>query len=114
MGSKFPAQLKRGVWEFSSRTPLPYRFVGFRLYRGQLAGRYCMALRDQFAEELKASMKGGDAPRTSTLRMILARLKDIDIAARPKGLGPVPDEEVIAALRGMVKSRRESVDLYRQ
>ena len=73
-----------------------------------------MSLRDQFAEQLKASMKGGDAPRTSTIRMILARLKDIDIAARPKGVDRVPDEEIIAALRGMVKSRRESVELYRQ
>ena len=73
-----------------------------------------MSLREQFAEQLKASMKAGDAPRTSTLRMILARLKDIDIAARPRGVDRVPDEEVVAALRNMVKSRRESVDLYRQ
>jgi uncharacterized protein len=73
-----------------------------------------MGLREQFAEQLKVSMKAGDAPRTSTLRMILARLKDVDIAARPKGVDRVPDEEVIATLRGMVKSRRESVDLYRQ
>ena len=36
-----------------------------------------------------------DAPRTSSLRMILARLKDIDIAARPKGVDRVPDEEII-------------------
>ena len=69
-----------------------------------------MGLREQFAEQLKVSMKAGDAPRTSTLRMILARLKDVDIAARPKGVDRVPDEEVIATLRGMVKSRRESVD----
>jgi uncharacterized protein len=73
-----------------------------------------MSLRDQFTEQLKVSMKAGDAPRTSSLRMILARLKDIDIAARPKGVDRVPDEEIIAALRGMVKSRRESVELYRQ
>ena len=73
-----------------------------------------MALRDQFTTELKASMKAGDAPRTSTLRMILARLKDTDIAARPKGVTAVPDEEVLAMLRGMVKSRRESVALYTQ
>ena len=46
--------------------------------------------------------------------MITARLKDVDIAARPKGITQVPDEEVIAMLRTMVKSRRESVDLYRQ
>ena len=73
-----------------------------------------MGLREQFTEQLKASMKAGDAARTSTLRMILARLKDIDIAARPKGVERVPDEEVVASLRGMVKSRRELVDLYRQ
>ena len=46
--------------------------------------------------------------------MILAKLKDTDIAARPKGVDKVPEEEVVAMLRGMVKSRRESVDLYRQ
>lgn len=73
-----------------------------------------MGLREIFTDQLKASMKAGDAARTSTLRMILARLKDVDIAARPKGVERVPDEEVLAMLRGMVKSRRESVDLYRQ
>ncbi|MBN9564098.1 MAG: GatB/YqeY domain-containing protein [Alphaproteobacteria bacterium] len=73
-----------------------------------------MALREQFTEQLKASMKAGDAARTSTLRMILARVKDADIAARPKGVQSVPDDEIQAALRGMVKSRRESVELYRQ
>ncbi|HEX3401151.1 MAG TPA: GatB/YqeY domain-containing protein [Acetobacteraceae bacterium] len=73
-----------------------------------------MSLREQFTEQVKASMKAGDAARTSTLRMIMAKVKDIDIAARPKGVDRVPDEEVVAALRGMVKSRRESVELYRQ
>ena len=73
-----------------------------------------MGLREQFTDQLKTSMKAGDAARTSTLRMILAKLKDADIAARPKGIDKVPDEEIIAMLRGMVKSRRESVDLYRQ
>jgi uncharacterized protein YqeY len=33
-----------------------------------------MALRDQFTTELKTAMKAGDAPRVSTLRMILAKL----------------------------------------
>ena len=73
-----------------------------------------MALRDQFTEQLKTSMKAGTTARTSTLRMIMAKLKDSDIAARPKGIDKVPDDEVLAMLRGMVKSRRESVDLYRQ
>ncbi len=73
-----------------------------------------MSLRDDFTAELKQSMKAGDAPRTSTLRMILAKLKDTDIAARPKGVSGVPEDEVTAMLRGMVKSRRESVALYEQ
>jgi uncharacterized protein YqeY len=73
-----------------------------------------MALRDQFTADLKTAMKAGDAPRVSTLRMIMAKLKDTDIAARPKGITAIPDDEVMAMLRGMVKSRRESVALYKQ
>ena len=73
-----------------------------------------MSLREQFTDQLKVSMKAGTAPRTSTLRMILAKLKDTDIASRPKGIDKVPDDEVLSMLRGMVKSRRESVEMYRQ
>jgi uncharacterized protein len=71
-----------------------------------------MTLRSQFTDQMKASMKAGDSARTSTLRMIMAKLKDTDIAARPKGVDQVPDEEIIAMLRSMVKSRREAIDLY--
>ena len=71
-----------------------------------------MTLRTQFTDALKASMKAGDAARTSTLRMILAKLKDADIAVRPAE--PLADEAVMGVLRGMVKSRRESVALYTQ
>ena len=73
-----------------------------------------MPLRDEFSAALKTAMKSGDTARTSTLRMILAKLKDTDIAARPKGVTAVPDAEIQAMLRGMVKSRRESVALYLQ
>jgi hypothetical protein len=73
-----------------------------------------MGLRETLADEVKLSMKAGTAPRTSTLRMIMAKLKDTDIAARPKGVDKVPDEDIVAMLRGMVKSRRESVELYTQ
>src|SRR6185437_520979 len=73
-----------------------------------------MTLRDQFTDQMKIAMKAGDAARTSTVRMIMAKLKDTDIASRPKGIDKVPDEDISAMLRGMVKSRRESVELYRQ
>jgi uncharacterized protein len=71
-------------------------------------------LREQFTARLKEAMLAKDPARVSAIRMITARLKDVDIAARPKGVTAVPDEEIISMLRGMVKSRRESVDLYRQ
>ena len=70
------------------------------------------AIRTELADALKTAMKAHDAARVSTLRMILAKLKDLDIAARPAP--QISDEAVTSALRGMVKSRRESVDLYRQ
>ncbi|MDE2582572.1 MAG: GatB/YqeY domain-containing protein [Rhodospirillales bacterium] len=73
-----------------------------------------MGLREDFTDQLKTAMKAGDSARTSTVRMILAKLKDTDIAARPKGVAAVPDAEIVAMLRGMVKSRRESAVLYRQ
>ena len=70
-----------------------------------------MSLRERFTAELRTSMKAGDTARTSTLRLILAKLKDTEIAARPKELG---EDEIQAMLRGMVKSRRDSIALYRQ
>ena len=73
-----------------------------------------MTLRERFTADLKTAMLAKDAPRVSTIRMITAKLKDTDIAARPKGVDAIPDEEIIAMLKGMVKSRRESVDLYKQ
>ena len=72
-----------------------------------------MALRDEFTARLKTAMIAGDAASVSALRMITAKLKDTDIAARP-ALDKVPDEQIVAMLRGMAKSRRESVEMYRQ
>jgi uncharacterized protein YqeY len=71
-----------------------------------------MDLRERFTAALKTAMLAKDVAATATLRMIQAKLKDVDIAARP---GPPVDEAaIVAMLRGMAKSRRESVELYRQ
>lgn len=71
-----------------------------------------MALREAFTDQIKLAMKSGDSARVSTLRMVTAKLKDADIAARPGG--PINDDAVVGMLRGMVKSRRESIALYEQ
>lgn len=71
-------------------------------------------LRGRIQDDLKAAMRERAALRVSTLRMVLAKLKDADIAARPRGVEAIPDPELVALLRGMVKSRRESEAQYRQ
>ena len=73
-----------------------------------------MTLRETFTARLKEAMLAKDAAVVSTIRMITSKVKDTDIAARPRGVAAVPDDEVLQVLRGMVKSRRESVDMYRQ
>jgi len=73
-----------------------------------------MSLREDLTAAVKIAMLARDAERTSTLRMIQAKLKDTDIAARPKGITAIPDDEIFAMLRSMIKSRRDSVTLYRQ
>lgn len=72
-------------------------------------------LRQQFNEALKTAMLAKDARTVSTVRLIVAALKDRDIAARPRGVTDgIPDEEVLSMLQQMVKQRRESITLYEQ
>lgn len=73
-----------------------------------------MSIRDELTAAVKKAMLAREADRTSTLRMIQAKLKDTDIAARPKGIEAIPDDEILAMLRSMIKSRRDSVTLYKQ
>jgi uncharacterized protein YqeY len=68
-------------------------------------------MREQFTSELKAAMKAGDKRRVETIRMITAALKDKDIEARGQSKA-VGDEEILALLQKMVKSRQESQDIY--
>ena len=72
-------------------------------------------LRNTLNDALKTAMRERDAATTSTLRMILAALKDRDIAARPKGITTgIGDDEIAAMLQGMIKQRRESIELYQK
>ena len=59
-------------------------------------------------------MKAQDRRATSTLRLILAALKDRDIAARGEGGedGGIPDEAVLDMLQKMIKQRHDSIEQY--
>ena len=72
-------------------------------------------LREGFTERLKAAMRAKDTRTLSTVRLVIAGLKDRDIAARGTGNPDgIADAEILRMLQGMVKQRRESIALYRQ
>jgi uncharacterized protein len=72
-------------------------------------------LRQAFTDRLKQAMKARDARTVSTVRLILAGLKERDIAARAEGNADgIADPEIARMLQGMIKQRRESIVLYEQ
>jgi uncharacterized protein len=74
-----------------------------------------MALREAITTALKESMKAGQQRRVSTVRMMMAALKDRDIDARGKGNPNGIDEgDIQRMLQGLVKQRREAIELYKQ
>jgi uncharacterized protein YqeY len=70
-------------------------------------------LRENFTAELKTAMKAGDKRRVETLRMVTAALKDKDIEARGAGK-QVGEDDILALLQKLVKSRQESAEIYAQ
>jgi len=70
-------------------------------------------LRTEISEALKDAMRAKEGRATSTLRLILAALKDRDIAARGKGNDePVGDDELVLLLQSMIKQRHDSITAY--
>lgn len=70
-------------------------------------------LRTRLNDALKAAMKAKEKRTIATIRLILAALKDRDIAARGKGnLEGIDEDGILAMLQSMIKQRRESIALY--
>ena len=68
-------------------------------------------MREALDAALKTAMKAGDRRRVDTIRMVNAALKDRDIEARGHGK-TVSEQDILALLQKMVKSREESRDIY--
>jgi len=70
-------------------------------------------LRQELSESLKDAMKAKDSCATSTIRLVLAALKDRDIAARTQGSDEkVSDDQILEVLQKMVRQRRDSIEMY--
>jgi uncharacterized protein len=70
-----------------------------------------VAIREELTSELKVAMKAGDKRRVETIRLVNAALKDRDIEARGQGK-TLSDDDILALLQKLVKSRQESVEIY--
>jgi len=72
-------------------------------------------MRNELKQALAAAQKEKQEVRVATLRLILAAIKDRDIAARtsdsPEG---VSDDEILQILAKMIKQRRESAATYEE
>ena len=72
-----------------------------------------MSLRAQLNDAMKEAMKAKDAKRLATVRLMLAALKDRDIAARSETSRELlGDDEILTLLAKMIKQREESATAY--
>ena len=70
-------------------------------------------LRTQITDAMKDALRNKDERALATVRMIVAKMKDQDIAARSKGnLDGISEDDIRSMLQGMIKQRRESIALY--
>ena len=71
------------------------------------------SLREKIKLTLDQNLKSRDEIATSTVRLILAAIKDHDIQYRTKKKGDsISDEEILNLLLNMIKQRKESVKIY--
>jgi uncharacterized protein len=74
-----------------------------------------MALRETITTAMKEAMKARDQKRLDALRLILAAIKDRDIAARTEeSREGISDDDILGLLGKMIKSREDSIALYVQ
>ena len=70
-------------------------------------------LREKLNEALKEAMRGRDTAAVGTIRLILAKLKEVDIASRTEANREgVADDKILSMMQGMIKQRNESIQLY--
>jgi hypothetical protein len=70
-------------------------------------------LREEIKLKLNEALKNKDKKCTSTLRLVLAAMKDRDIAARSKGNNTgISEDEIKLLLQTMIKQRKESSQIY--
>jgi len=74
-----------------------------------------MSLREKINEKFNTALKNKNKTLVSTLRLILAAIKDRDIANRTaEKKETIKDAEIVKVLRKMRKQRQDSAELYKK
>ena len=74
-----------------------------------------MSLREKINQQFNSALKKKDKALVSTLRLIMAAIKDKDIANRSsEKKEESKDQEIIKVLQKMKKQRQDSADLYKK
>ena len=74
-----------------------------------------MTLREKINEQFNTALRSKNKTLVSTFRLILAAIKERDIANRSGGKKEeIKDPEIIKVLRKMRKQRQESANLYKK
>ena len=74
-----------------------------------------MSLRIEIETKLQGALKERNKLEISTLRLILAAIKDRDIASRtPDNRAGIKDEDIKQLLKKMIKQRNESIEIYKK
>ena len=73
-----------------------------------------MSLQTKIEAKLSEALKSKDKKTYSTLRLVVAAIKDTMIAKRIKDKKTLPDNELMSLLKKMVKQRNDSCDAYKK
>tara|TARA_X000000368_G_scaffold403568_1_gene378706 strand:- start:3327 stop:3779 length:453 start_codon:yes stop_codon:yes gene_type:complete len=72
-------------------------------------------MKNIIVNELSDSLKSGDKTRIHTLRLIIAAIKDKEIASRSNGENEqISNEVVISLLKKMIKQRNDSIEMFQK
>ena len=73
-----------------------------------------MSLKKKIEEKLSEALKAKDKNTYPTLRLVVAAIKDAEIASRTKDQKEVYDSDLISILKKMIKQRKESCEVYKK
>ena len=73
-----------------------------------------MSLQTKIEAKLSEALKAKDKKTYSALRLVVAAIKDTMIAKKIKDKNTLPDSDLVALLKKMVKQRNDSCEAYKK